>query len=212
MEHKAFVNDKPIRFVQTWDAAHQELPPGFQALSSSNYPVERAAKDLERKAAWKGVIYLCEDPDQAWKEFVSCFVLIEAAGGLVTDATGRYLMIYRRKKWDLPKGKIDFDESPEEAAKREVEEECGIAGLKIRKKLESTFHTYPQDGHRVLKKTHWFLMNSDDDSGPVPQSEEDIEKAEWMSEEQIRTTVMRNTFLSVRQLLEDYFADPQRTR
>ena len=42
-----------------------------------------------------------------------------------------YLLIYRRGKWDLPKGKLDYEESPEQAGVREVEEECGIGQLKL---------------------------------------------------------------------------------
>jgi len=41
------------------------------------------------------------------------------------------LFIYRFNKWDLPKGKLDNGESVSECAIREVEEECGIANLKI---------------------------------------------------------------------------------
>jgi 8-oxo-dGTP pyrophosphatase MutT (NUDIX family) len=207
MEHKAFVNDKPILFLQTYDAAMKPLPDGFHLFSSAETTVEKTASDLEKKNAWKGVIYISETPDESWKEFVSLYTFIEAAGGLVTDHLGRYLFIYRRKKWDLPKGKIDYDESPEEAALREVQEECGISELQIRRTLSSTFHTYPQDGKRYLKKTHWYLMQSDENEKLVPQAEEDIERVEWMSEEKIRRVVYPNTFFSIHELLEDFFGN-----
>lgn len=39
--------------------------------------------------------------------FLSMFKIIEAAGGWVKNEKGESLFIYRRAKWDLPKGKID---------------------------------------------------------------------------------------------------------
>ncbi len=42
------------------------------------------------------------------------------------------LMIFRRGKWDLPKGKLDKGESLEACALREVEEETGLKKNKIR--------------------------------------------------------------------------------
>ena len=53
-------------------------------------------------------------------------VKIIAAGGLVTNENNELLMIFRRGKWDLPKGKLDKGETIEECAIREVEEETGI--------------------------------------------------------------------------------------
>ncbi|MFM8758223.1 MAG: NUDIX domain-containing protein, partial [Methylophilaceae bacterium] len=43
-----------------------------------------------------------------------------AAGGLVENELGQVLMIFRRGKWDLPKGKLDPNESIDECALREV--------------------------------------------------------------------------------------------
>ena len=51
-------------------------------------------------------------------------------------------------------------------------------------KLPFSYHTYiDRDGKRVLKKTHWFLMNTPETS-LTPQTEEDIEMAIWMSKKQ----------------------------
>jgi 8-oxo-dGTP pyrophosphatase MutT (NUDIX family) len=59
--------------------------------------------------------------------------LIEAAGGLVLNERGNLLMIFRRGKWDLPKGKRDAGESIETCAVREVEEETGLVGVQLLK-------------------------------------------------------------------------------
>ncbi len=81
-------------------------------------------------------------PEKFWNEiFVPAFNPVPAAGGIVIR-NEKFLFIFRNGKWDLPKGKIDAGESAEEAALREVAEECGIEGHRIIKKLPSTFHIY----------------------------------------------------------------------
>ena len=56
---------------------------------------------------------------------------IPAATGIVLDEAGRILLIRRNRQpgkslWALPGGFIEMGESPAEAARREIEEECGI--------------------------------------------------------------------------------------
>lgn len=119
------------------------------------------------------------DAEALFRIFSSYFTLEEAAGGVVKNDAGELLVIYRRGKWDLPKGKIDAGESPEAAALREVEEECGIGGMTITAPLAPTWHTFSRHGQPVLKKTHWFAMHCPGRPEPVPQHDEDIEKALW---------------------------------
>ena len=57
--------------------------------------------------------------------------MIQAAGGLVNNEKDEILMIFRRGKWDLPKGKLDKGETLEECAVREVEEETGLKKLQL---------------------------------------------------------------------------------
>ena len=83
------------------------------------------------------------------------FKLIYAAGGVI-EKDNKYLFIYRLKTWDLPKGKLDMGESPEEAGIRECEEECGITKLTITKELPSTYHIYKYKGGFALKKIFWY--------------------------------------------------------
>jgi 8-oxo-dGTP pyrophosphatase MutT (NUDIX family) len=69
------------------------------------------------------------------------------AGGLVINKDSKVLFIYRKNKWDLPKGKLDEGENLEEAAIREVVEETGldINNLHIKKPLLSTgYKSFPQ--------------------------------------------------------------------
>lgn len=126
---------------------------------------------------------------------------IEAAGGRVRNASGQTLLIFRNGKWDLPKGKIDKGESPEEAALREVEEECGIGGLTIVRPLEPTFHTYIYNEKLVLKKTYWYEMRCTDKRPLVPQTEEGITEVIWADAEKVKEA-MRNTYRSIGEVME----------
>ena len=106
---------------------------------------------------------------------------ISAGGGVIIrleDGRREVLLILRRGLWDLPKGKIEANESPEEGALREVEEETGCSGLSITGQLGTTMHDYEEHGEQVTKKTWWYAMES---GRPdlKPQLEEEIETLEW---------------------------------
>ena len=80
----------------------------------------------------------------------------------------------------LVKGKIDKGEKPEQAALREVWEECGLTDLKINRAIAPSYHTYWMKGKRILKLSHWFEMKIPDFQIPTLQTEEDIEDAVWI--------------------------------
>ncbi len=128
--------------------------------------------------------------------FRSCFKNISAAGGLVKNLRNEYLVIFRRGKWDLPKGKAEKSESSEETALREVEEECSLKDLSIEKFLTTTYHIYYQDGRAVLKQTDWYLMEYPGTKEPVPETREDIEKTIWMKPARVKE-ITGNTYLSI---------------
>ena len=137
-----------------------------------------------------------------WNKFKKIFVTIEAAGGLVKNNSGEYLMIFRNGKWDLPKGKLEKKETYQMAAMREVEEECGIGGLSITHKLSTTYHIYELDGWDLMKHSYWFAMVTDSNAAPKPQAEEGIEKAVWAKPDEIKTYT-DNMYLSVRDVLQE---------
>lgn len=134
---------------------------------------------LENSSHLQSVVFYHADLELLWADFRAHFREIDAGGGLVRNDNYEFLLIYRKGKWDLPKGKIEEGETPEMGAVREVEEECGASGLKLGAQLPATYHIYEQDGVRFLKKTFWYGMTSDQEEF-VPQTEEDIEKVEWM--------------------------------
>ena len=134
--------------------------------------------------------------------FSSLFRIIEAAGGLVKNPKEEWLFIYRNGKWDLPKGKIEKGEGVKKAAIREVEEECGITKLKIRKELPSTYHTYFMEEKPILKRTYWFEMTCSDDSKLIPQIEEGITEVKWLAENKLKK-VYANTYESIKEVMKE---------
>ncbi len=201
MQHVVYIQDRPLIFYPVYEADQLSKTDRYEILSAAEHSAEQMVEKLENKNS-AGIYYLSDNPDQEWKEFVRLYTLIEAAGGVVLDLNGNYLLILRKGKWDLPKGKIEYDESPEVAAIREVEEECGIDQLSISEELPATFHTYKESGKKMLKKTHWYRMKTESTKKTIPQTEEDIEEVVWMNKAEIKSKVYKNTYGSIVRLLD----------
>ncbi|HYW97133.1 MAG TPA: NUDIX domain-containing protein [Bacteroidales bacterium] len=142
-----------------------------------------------------------ENSDFIWEEFKSCFRLIKAAGGVVTNPDGKIMVIKRHGLWDLPKGKMEAGESSEETALREVGEECSIEGLAAGKLITRTYHTYMLNDEPVLKETSWYAMTSDNGESPHPQLKEDITETVWFDRNDI-AGIKENTYPSIIDVLE----------
>jgi len=150
-------------------------------------------------------LYNPDGPDQLFKQFISIFSFIEAAGGLVKDPQNRLLFIYRFGVWDLPKGKIEKGEDAPMAALREVEEETGLRNLKIVKSLKCTYHIFERKGKFRLKRTYWFEMKSANNGPLYPQLEEDISEARWFSVQEIDLP-LSNTYPAINGLVNGYLS------
>ena len=130
------------------------------------------------------------------------FLPVTAAGGVVRNADGKYLMIFRNGRWDFPKGHVEQGESVAQAALREVNEECGISGLRLIGGAGITMHTYPNSSGRYeLKITYWFLMSYDGNEELVPQTEEGITDIGWFGGKKLMHN-LHNSYGSVRSLLK----------
>lgn len=135
---------------------------------------------LDNVPGVRNAVFHHPDVDALFRDFRAHFHEIDAAGGVVVNPSDEVLLIHRRGKWDLPKGKREPHETREEAALREVEEECGVTSLKCIGHLIDTYHVYAEKGRHILKKTEWFDMRAPK-GNLKPQLEEDIERAEWVS-------------------------------
>ena len=156
---------------------------------------------IEIGSITENLIILSEDLEWLQNNFLKSFKIIVAGGGLVTNSAGKVLMMFRKKKWDLPKGKIEKGESIKDGAVREIEEETGVKVLAIQRKLGKTYHTYKLKDKWVLKETHWFLMNGDDTSALVPETKEDIEKVEWCTKKEIKE-YLKNSYVSIQDVFD----------
>jgi len=108
--------------------------------------------------------------------------------------------MFRRGKWDLPKGKLDPGESLESCAQREVKEETGISHLELVRFLIVTKHEYEEDGQIISKETHWWLMKSNGNQILIPQTEEDITELKWIGPSDFKI-VQQNTYPSILDVL-----------
>lgn len=111
--------------------------------------------------------------------------IIMAAGGVVQNEKGELLFIFRKKHWDLPKGKLDEGEKLEACAIREVQEETGLSNVQLGKFIDTTVHEYVEDGEHITKKTAWYLMKGSSLDTLVPQTEEHIEDIRWISPDSV---------------------------
>ena len=188
---KIYINNIPVflRVSETDDFLNTN-----REILQVSYRDKKELLDLiryvEQTNELKEVHIIGKNQEKVERDFFSFYRNIEAAGGLVFDAQGRGLLIFRFGKWDIPKGKIERKEEIESAALREVEEETGIDNLVIEHPLiipinrkNVTYHTYFQKNKRILKITHWFKMYCANPKEGVPQEEEGITKVKWVEPE-----------------------------
>lgn len=154
------------------------------------------------------------EPRDCFLRFLQNFRVVPAAGGLVKtrfEEDEKYLYIFRNGMWDLPKGKKEAGENDESNALREVEEETGMKGLEILRYLDHTYHFMAarDGGAPLVKQTAWFLMYIPDPQPPVPQTEEGIEKAEWLSLSEIKN-ILGLMYTSVATLSNRFLLEPCR--
>ena len=196
---KIFSGDKVIYLTNHYK---KNIKGGDSAVIKINFGKEMRVKYKEamNNEELKEIYFYNNDEDILFEYFSSMFRNIEAAGGLVKNEKGAYLFIFRNGKWDLPKGKREKGEGINECAVREVEEECGIKGLSIIKKLPSTFHTYYLEERAVLKQTYWYEMECSDNSKLKPQKEEGITKVKWIKKKKF-DIVLQNTYESIKEVI-----------
>lgn len=128
------------------------------------------------------VAVVSADPDAVFAAFAAEFTPVEAAGGVVVNDCGEWLMIHRNGRWDLPKGHLECGERIEECAAREVEEETGVSAAVVRPLCE-TFHGYwfPRTGRWELKRTRWYELHTPACTELQPQTEEGIDAVAWFT-------------------------------
>ncbi|SNS89390.1 NUDIX domain-containing protein [Anaerovirgula multivorans] len=85
-----------------------------------------------------------------------------SAGGVVVFGNAILLLKKYNGDWVLPKGKVEYHETIEETAVREVFEEAAVKVevLKYLGEIHYTFKNSWEDNDMINKTVHWFLMHS----------------------------------------------------
>lgn len=218
---RLFINDIPVRILDagaspdagnynhTLDAASEPITQAKLINHVWIRNVDEGALDtllgfLNSKVPTNilSVVLTVSDLLSVKKYLRSKFKVVQAAGGLIRKKE-KFLMIYRMKKWDLPKGKKEKNEKYRRTAVREVEEECNVS-VKIGSKICTTWHTYTMNKNSMLKKTKWYLMDCVDDSKMKPALEEDIEELRWMTQKEVYHA-LEHSYKSIQYVFEEYY-------
>lgn len=205
MHIKIYFNDKPLFLCDAVDEIiepfiHHDDAVFIDELNS--HTVKTMIHEMEQTSVHAGVFYH-SSLEELKKAFFKKFTFIQAAGGLVQNEKKEILIIFRRGKWDLPKGKLDKDEKLENCAIREVEEETGLQNVQIVSPLTITYHTYHEGARFILKESHWYNMTVKGDQLLVPQTTEDIHEIKWVNRS-ASEEYMKNSFPSVVDVLKLY--------
>jgi 8-oxo-dGTP pyrophosphatase MutT (NUDIX family) len=198
-----YFDDKPVFLCDEITPEIDEYrhhPDAVYIDELSTAAINSLLHEIKKSQFHAGIIF-DNDFEKLKNGFFKHFTIIKAGGGLVKNKKGEILLIFRRNKWDLPKGKLDDNETIEECAKREVQEETGLQELKMGKPIVITYHTYVQFGKHILKESHWYAMDATGDEKPVPQTEEDITEIIWAKKKDLKKYVS-NTFPAIVEVLK----------
>jgi len=201
-QRKIYINNKPL--VLTNDAesyqSQHNIAHGYLLLRGAFHRHFRLALKHLQKMRAVGAIIEDISPKALIDGLHEFYKPMDAAGGVVVNENGDTLMIYRRGKWDLPKGKCEAEESISECAIREVMEETGLERIELGKKLGETFHIYEQGQSKIIKRTVWFAMKADSRQQLLPQKEENIMEVRWVSPDNIDVVAFKS-YEAIREVL-----------
>jgi len=198
--YKVFFNQKLILLTTDIISPKEDSPFFYVKFTNKKFVVQM----LKSKKVKMLYLYHSKE-DKLWYYFLNMFKLIEAAGGLVRNLkTNHFLFIFRNKKWDLPKGRINKNEEVQKAAIREVEEETGVENLSIIKPLNTTYHIFKRNRKYRLKKTFWYLMETDYNGERTPETKEGIEKAIWIDKKLI-VPLKSEMYQNINLIISTYF-------
>lgn len=205
---KIYFDNKPLFLCDNIEEALQPYIHHDDAVfidELNTHTVKSMIHEMELPHIHAGVFYH-PDLEQLKKAFFKKFTLVQAAGGLVQNEKKQILLIFRRGKWDLPKGKLDKGEKMEDCAVREVEEETGLQNVKLIDPLTITWHTYHEGARFILKESHWYTMKVNGNQTLIPQVEEQITEVKWVDKIELKKYAALS-FASVADVLTLYASD-----
>ena len=126
-----------------------------------------------------------------------------SAGAIVFRTVGEsreYLLLQAKFKssfWDVPKGTVEDDETPEQTVRREVMEETGLTVEFVLGFQEDVTWFYTREGRQTRKQATFFLAEAK--SGEVKLSDEHLASV-WLP---VKDAIARATFKNTKRLLRD---------
>ncbi len=158
---------------------------------------------LEKSNRFEEIVLESDDPRQTFRDLKELCNWVPAAGGVIRNPKGEISLIYRKNYWDLPKGKLDAGEKSRQGAIRECEEEVGLKDLTIHTKIGVTWHMYREiNKSRSLKRTKWYVLDTQTPDLVKPQKEEGIERVEWFNASDALS--LEPMYQNIRFILEKY--------
>jgi 8-oxo-dGTP pyrophosphatase MutT (NUDIX family) len=203
---KIYFDDKPLFLCDDVDASLQPYVHHDDAVFIDElnlHTVKSMIHEMQESSVHAG-IFFNKDLEELKATFFKKFTIVKAGGGFILNENNDVLMMFRRGKWDLPKGKLDKKETIEECAIREIEEETGLKNIELISPLITTYHTYHEGTKFIMKETSWFRMNVTGDQKLVPQTSEQISKLEWVNKDDLEK-YKKNSFPSVTDVLNAGF-------
>ncbi len=114
---------------------------------------------------------------------------IISAGGIVyrvEDGITYFLAVRNmHNKWTFPKGKVEEEETWQEAAKREIEEETGVKDLDIVSEVGEIKFTDKSDTSPIKKNVHFYLARTTQ-KDITAKNDAHTDSVAWMTEEELR--------------------------
>lgn len=203
--YKVFIENKPLYFVDNTKGLPKDTFFLFNALSEAQ--LKSIEETYENKKNNLIFAVVSDNPLKSLLNSFKKYEFIEAAGGIVEkQKNGMLLFIKRNGFWDIPKGKLEKNETALEGGKREIEEECGISDIIYKNKICDTYHTYKRKGKKILKKTYWFTFSYSGKEKLVAQKEEGITKVKWFETDDLNK-VRKNTLNSILDVYNTYLKE-----
>ncbi len=199
--HKIYFEKRCMVICPPYEQALTD-PNAVQFCPGNGMDIHRLVEMVEVSSSLAKVYVPADDPEAVYRRICGEFKEVEAAGGLVRNRRGDFLLIKRSGLWDLPKGHHENGEDMRTTALREVREETGVENLVLKDLICITDHCYKRDGIWHLKHTWWYDMLYNDPVELIPQTEEDITKAAWVAKSSL-PNFLTNTYPSILEVFKE---------
>ena len=182
--YKIYINDTPLLLIRQPD---EGLPPAGNHELIARYPGKSKfllhyVNMLENTRRLDRICLYSPDPERMWQDFHKHFAVQENAGAAIMDKGQGLLFRVEDHPYQLLEGPIRTEMPPAAAALEICKAQTGWEPLSISHELPPTYHTRRESKHRLLIKTHWFVL-------PLPEG---IEKKDRSSFRWIEMGVVRS--------------------